>query len=200
MTSYEINFEARPSYDFFIFANLSRDLMKRAENDELGKYYLVTGFIYTAFSFESMINHYGKVLFNDWETVINKKSRKEIDRIVFNEIGLTDFLGCNLYQNVKRCFEIRNFFSHGKTNDEIVNFSFEGNDADVHKMDRVNSVSHSKIQGLDIESLSEFIEAVEEIQYQIEDNALYPEWHPYAGQKLSECPLGFSGLRTVKKI
>jgi len=195
VTTYKVNFEARPSFDLFNFAKLSLSLYKKANDNQLAKYYLVSGLLHTASAFEAMINHYGNVLFQDWENETYKLGRTQTDKMLFKKVGLCGFTGDKNYQKIASYFKLRDFMMHAKSSVESSHISIIDNATEDYRVDKINSISHSKIESLTIEKLSEFIDLVEKVQWSIEDKAEYPDFHEFNELKFSECPLGVSGLR-----
>ncbi|WP_017041534.1 hypothetical protein, partial [Vibrio genomosp. F10] len=194
MSSYEVTFEARPSHKLFMFADMSLNLAKNASNDDLRQYYLVTGIIHAAFSFESMIDYFGNALIENWECLITKKlrGRKETDKYLFKTIGLANLSGSKKYQDLHQYFALRDFFAHSKSTYETRVVNIDDCLTEESKVDKLYSIGHSKFDEPSISTLQNFIELIGNIENEIESNALYPQTHINAGENISESPLGWT--------
>ncbi len=117
MVEITVDSESRAAYTCFSIATKCQGLAHQASEEWQIKHHCITGIIFVAFSIEAMINHFGKVMFQDeWER--KRQCRKEQHKMLFEAVNLPDYLGTKTYQLAKQCFEIRDIFAHGKTNDE----------------------------------------------------------------------------------
>ena len=118
MSSITVKFESRSAKDNFRVATTSYELAKRASEEWEIDHHCVTGIVFVAFSIEAMLNHFGQILFDDWDT--DRLDRKKLHKKLFGEVNLPDYLGTREYQNAKKCFDLRDLLAHGKTIEETI--------------------------------------------------------------------------------
>ena len=94
----------------------SNSLILSRKNRDMSFYYLATGIIFSAFSFEAMMNHYAYMLFEDWDKEEKKlKPREKKFKKILDELKLSYYYKTNDYSVIKECLKIRDEFAHGKT-------------------------------------------------------------------------------------
>ena len=197
MSKVIVDSESRAASTCFEIAQNCQGLAHMASEDWEVKHHCTTGIIFAAFSIEAMINHFGKVMFQDeWEK--ERKCRKEQHRMLFKSVNLPNYLGCKNYQIAERCFEVRDLFAHGKTNDENFDLSVSQNTFSEESVRQVMSMPTSMESLISIEDLDKYIETAEKIENDIQEHGYYPnqEHLPQEQkQKLLECPLSVTGIR-----
>ena len=183
--------QSRAAHTCFRTAITCQSLAFQASKEFEVKHHCKTGIIFVAFSIEAMINHFGQVMFKDeWER--ERKCRKEQHKMLFKAVNLPDYLGTRTYQLAKQCFEIRDNFAHGKTKDETLKVEISQNTSFEERVEKVVSEPTLMENVATIENLKKYIEIVQQIQDDIEDNGYYPDQEDIPEeerQKLSERPL-----------
>ena len=125
-----------------------------------------------AFSIEAMLNHFGQILFDDWDT--DRLDRKKLHKKLFGEVNLPDYLGTREYQNAKKCFDLRDLLAHGKTIEETIIIKMPDDisrDEVVHAVTSIRSKSH---RNTSCEVLKVFIDTARKIERDIQMNGYYP--------------------------
>ena len=89
MSSITVKFESRSAKDNFRVATTSYELAKRASEEWEIDHHCVTGIVFVAFSIEAMLNHFGQILFDDWDT--DRLDRKKLHKKLFGEVKCTPF-------------------------------------------------------------------------------------------------------------
>lgn len=197
MISINVKLQSRSARDCFRVATTSLELARRAEEQWEIEHHSITGITFSAFSIEAMFNHFGRILFKDWNRL--KENRKKSHQRLFQAVNLPNYLGSKPYQNAKKCFELRDMLAHGKTNDETLVIELpEESDKDFifkHMM----ALNSKPFREASYDLLKLFVETARIIEKDIENIGFYPEkthGKEKAKSKLSECPLGVSGIRS----
>lgn len=194
LSSINVKFESRSAKDNFRVATTSLELARRASEEWEIDHHCVTGITFTAFSIEAMFNHFGQILFNDWNA--DKSNRKDSHKKLFREVNLPNYLGVKEYQNAKKCFELRDLLAHGKTIEETIVIDLPdsiGGDEVVREITSIGSRPHREAN---YNALKAFIETAIKIEKDIQENGFYPNQTHLPEEdreKLSECPLSVSG-------
>ena len=197
MSSINVKFESRSAKDNFRVATTSYELARRASEEWEIEHHCITGIVFTAFSIEAMLNHFGRILFNDWDA--NKLNRNASHKKLFREVNLPNYLGTKVYQTANNCFVLRDLLAHGKTIEETIIIDVPddiGRDKVVHKVTSIRSKAH---RNTNCEVLETFIETAKNIEKDIQDNGFYPNQTHLPKkdrEKLLECPLSVSGIHT----
>jgi hypothetical protein len=163
-------------------------------------HHCLVGVIFVAFAAESMLNHYSRLLFADWEERKKKRiPRKNRHETFFEAVSLAGYLGRTPYQTLNECLELRDDIAHGSTSDETVVIEVDGTVPQESLFSEILFAPLGLASRATSEKLREFIDALAKIQLDIEDNGYYPESRTPPGQqreKLCEQPLSVSGQRT----
>jgi hypothetical protein len=199
MVEISVDLESRAAYTCFVIATNCQGLAHKASEEWEFKHHCTTGIIFVAFSIEAMINHFGKVMFkNQWES--ERQSRKQQHKKLFKAVNLPDnYCGSKTYQGANECFEIRDLFAHGKTNDETLEVSVPH---DISFREQVHKVvfSPTSIERFaTIENLDKYIEIAHKIEEDIQEHGYYPDQDHIPEkerEKLLECPLNVTGVRS----
>lgn len=195
-----VDCESRAAYICFSIAQNCQGLahMELKEDWEI-KHHCTTGIIFTAFSIEAMINHFGKVMFQDeWES--KRQCRKKQHGMLFDAVNLPNYLGTTNYQIAKKCFEVRDIFAHGKTNDENLELTDPPKLSTKEKelVRKVMDEPTSMQSLISIEELDKYIETAQKIENDIQEHGYYPnqEHLPHEErERLHDYPLSVSGIR-----
>ena len=183
--------ESRAARTCFRIATTCQSLADTASEECEIKHHCTTGIIFVAFSIEAMINHFGKVMFEEeWES--ERKCRKEQHKMLFKAVNLSNYLGSTTYQLAKECFEIRDTFAHGKTKDETLELNVSDDISKKEFILEMVSVPTSMESWATITNLDKYIEIAQQIQDDIEENGYYPDQEDIPEeekQKLLERPL-----------
>jgi hypothetical protein len=194
LNSITVKFESRSAKDNFRVATTSLELARRAIEDWEIDHHCVTGITFTAFSIEAMLNHFGQIFFNDWNT--EKTHRKDSHSKLFKKVNLPDYLGLKEYQNAKKCFELRDLLAHGKTIEESIVIDFPESISGIEVVHEITSIGSKPHRDANYKVLNAFIETAKKIEKDIEENGFYPNQthlQEEDREKLSECPLSVSG-------
>lgn len=198
MVDIMVDSESRAAFTCFSIATNCQGLAHRASEEWEINHHCTTGIIFVAFSIEAMINHFGKVMFNDeWES--ERKCRKEQHQMLFKAVNLPKYLGTTTYQGAYECFEIRDRFAHGKTNDETLKVSVPHDISFEEKAVKVVSEPTSMESVATIENLDKYIEIAQKIEEDIQEHGYYPDQDHIPEEereKLLECPLNVTGVIT----
>ena len=194
MNSINVKFESRSAKDNFGVATTCLELARRASEEWEITHHCVTGITFTAFSIEAMLNHFGKIFFDDWNE--KKLDRNSAHRKLFKEVNLPRYLGSKEYQNAKKCFDIRDILAHGKTIEDEIVVDIPEN-AESHDVVRtITSIGSKPHRDANYKMLIAFIETARKIEKDIEENGFYPNQSHLPKKdrsKLLECPLSVSG-------
>lgn len=188
----KVKYEYRISKDLFSVATTSFHMTKYGSEKNLDFHHCITGIVFCAFSIEAMINHYGRIYFDDWNE--KKGDRKNLHKMVFNKANLNDYLGTKNYQIAEKCFKSRDDIVHGKTTDEEGGVDLNNEEK---KLEDVLSTKPDYISEINIENLEKYINTARNIESDIEENGYYPDKvNPETGEKekLMELPLSNSGV------
>jgi len=197
MSSITVKFESRSAKDNFRVATTSYELAKRASEEWEIDHHCVTGIVFVAFSIEAMLNHFGQILFDDWDT--DRLDRKKLHKKLFGEVNLPDYLGTREYQNAKKCFDLRDLLAHGKTIEETIIIKMPDDisrDEVVHAVTSIRSKSH---RNTSCEVLKVFIDTARKIERDIQMNGYYPnqlDLPKEDRERLLESPLSVTGIYT----
>jgi len=194
MKSYNVKMESRAVFDCFKIAVAAQGLARRAEESWEINYHCVTGITFTAFAIEAMLNHFGKILFIDWNNL--KTDRKESHKKLFKAVNLPNYLGRTTYQKARSCFQLRDQLAHGKTEEETLNIELPHDLQNEDVVRHITSIPIEPVREISLELLDEYISVAQQIEKDIQDNGFYPnqEHLPQSSrEKLLECPLSSSG-------
>ncbi|MEZ8603615.1 hypothetical protein [Vibrio splendidus] len=197
MKKVSIEMQARSACDCFKVANTSFELARRAKEDWERDHHCITGITFTAFSIEAMINHFGSIYEDNWNDL--KIERKELHKKLFDHVNLKNYLGSRNYQLAKQCFEMRDAFAHGKTLMESVEVELPEFLDDEEAALQIASLQTASFRSQNFRLFELFIKSAREIERDIQANGFYPNTlgRPnYQPQKLRECPLSVTGIRT----
>lgn len=197
MLSINVELEARSARDCFRVATTSLELAKRSEEEWEIEHHSITGITFTAFSLEAMFNHYGVIFFQDWNE--QKECRKDSHRRLFKAVNLPNYLGSREYQVAKKCFEIRDFLAHGKTQRETIVVQLPEDFDRSTIFNHMIALDSKPFREASNELLQLFIETTRKIEMDIENNGFYPNQEHIEErfrEKLCECPLSVSGVRS----
>ncbi len=194
-----VDSESRAAQTCFSIATNCQGLAHLTSKESEIKHHCTTGIIFAAFSIEAMINHFGKVMFQDkWES--ERKCRKQQHKMLFEAVNLFNYLGETTYQLAKECFEIRDTFAHGKTKDETLEFTVSDDIPHQQRLVKAALEPTSIESVATIENLDKYIEIAQKIQDDIQEHGYYPDQDDIPEEKrekLSEFPLNISGIRSV---
>ena len=194
MRNYNVKMESRAAYDCFKIAVAAQGLARRTEESWGIKYHCVTGITFTAFAIEAMLNHFGKILFSDWNNL--KIDRKESHKKLFKAVNLPSYLGSTTYQKARSCFQLRDQLAHGKTKEETINVELPRDLQNESVVRHITSIPIEPVREISLELLDEYILVAKQIEKDIQDNGFYPSQDhlPQSSrEKLLECPLQSSG-------
>jgi len=196
MVTVSVKTESRPAFDNFRIATNCLELAGRSSEDWEVEHHSITGITFIAFSIEAMLNHYGRILIENWGEI--KKCRKQLHRLLFKAANLPSYLGTKEYQLAKKCFYLRDLLAHGKTKHETVNLTLPDGLDDRAKLAHVLNVRTEAFRCGNYKLLKMFIETARKIEKDIEEHGYYPNQdHIEEGlrEKLQEAPLNVSGVR-----
>ena len=199
MNNIKVQKEARSSRDCFRIATTSLELAKRSNEDWEIEHHSVTGTIFTAFSIEAMLNHFGKIFFNDWDN--QRIRRKELHKKLFNVVNLPDYLGSKAYEKANECFKTREKLAHGKTVEEDIDVTLPEGTSHADAVLHITTLPTEAIRNISIKLLDDYILTARKIEKDIQENGYYPnqEHLPIeTREKLLESPLDASGISIWK--
>lgn len=197
MTKIKVDSESRAAHTCFTIAQNCQGLAYMTSEDWEIEHHCTTGIIFVAFSIEAMINHFGKVMFQDeWES--KRQCRKEQHKMLFKAVNLPHYLGSTNYQIAHRCFDVRDLFAHGKTNEENLELSVSPKVSPKELVREVMSLPTSMERLISIQDLDKYIETARKIEDDIQEHGYYPNQEHLPQEqriKLSDYPLGVGGIR-----
>ncbi len=167
----------------------------RSNEDWELEHHIVTGAIFTAFSIEAMLNHFGKLFFNDWDN--QRIVRKELHKKLFSVVNLPDYIGSKTYQKANECFKLRDKLAHGKTVEEDVVVTLPEDISHADAVLHITSLPTEPIRNVNIKLLDDYIMTAREIEKDIQENGYYPNQEHLpkeSREKLLESPLDVSGV------
>lgn len=200
MVEITVDSESRAAHTCFSIATNCQGLVHLHLTSEEWqiRHHCTTGIIFVAFSIEAMINHFGKIMFKEqWES--KRQSRKQQHKMLFEAVNLSNYLGSNTYQAADQCFEIRDTFAHGKTNDETLELKVSDDISHDERVRRVISAPTSMESWATIENLDKYIGIAQKIEEDIQEHGYYPDQDNIPEEereKLLECPLSNMGVRS----
>lgn len=199
MVVINVDSESRAAHTCFSIATNCQGLAYQASEKWEIEHHCMTGIIFVAFSIEAMINHFGKVMFEDeWEK--ERKCRKEQHKMLFKAVNLSNhYCGSRTYQLAKECFEIRDSFAHGKTKEETLKINVPDDISHDELARKVVFGSTSMESVATIEKLDKYIKIAHEIEDDIQEHGYYPNQNHLPEEereKLIECPLNGTGVRS----
>jgi hypothetical protein len=198
MVEITVDSESRAAHTCFSIATNCQGLAHQASEEWEIKHHCMTGIIFVAFSVEAMINHFGKVMFKDEWGKRESKCRKERHKTLFEAVNLTNYLGTTTYQLTKECFQIRDTFAHGKTNNETLKLNVSENISREELIYKAVSKPTSIENVATIENLDKYIEIALKIEEDIQEHGYYPDQDHIPEkerEKLRECPLEATGVK-----
>lgn len=196
MVTVSVKTESRPAYDNFLIATNCLELARRSSEDWEVEHHSITGITFVAFSIEAMLNHYGRILIENWDEI--KECRKKSHKRLFKAANLPLYLSKKEYQLAKQCFELRDLLAHGKTKHEVVDLQLPDDLGDRSKLVHMLKVRTEPFRRVNYKLLKTFIETARKIEKDIEKHGYYPNQdHIEEGlrKKLQEGPLNVSGVR-----
>jgi len=192
MKNISVKYENRQANECFKIATTSLGLAISEKDNYIINHHCVTGIIFTAFAIEAMINHYGNIYDDKWN---NKKDKRIIlHGEVFKCANLPCYCGTSTYQKANECFNIRDYFAHGKTTNENGNLEVEEPLPSDKIINEVHSIKPEKYELINISNLREYINVARQIQKDIEEKGFYPDNKFGQKRKLCEKPLYASGI------
>ena len=197
MISINIKLESRSARDCFRIATTSLELARCAKEQWEIEHHSITGIAFSAFSLESMFNHFGVIFFKDWNEL--KENRKESHKRLFKAVNLPNYLGSKEYQVAKKCFELRDLLAHGKTKNEKLVLKLPKESDKDSIFNRMVALDSKPFREASYDLLKLFIETTRSIEKDIEKNGFYPNQEHIEQElrsKLCECPLSVSGIRS----
>ena len=164
--SFVIGSEIRSSNITWSIANLVHDLSNIYT--KLSFQYTIIGIVFTAFSFESMLNHYACFAIDNWNTKEKHiKPRQKKLKIIFDELHIAEYFNSNEFELISECIGIRDSLAHGKT--ELIDLK-EINITDLRNVlsfSHFNKyIFHDKITQ---KNLKKYIDCVKELESLIEN-------------------------------
>ncbi len=126
----------------------------------------------TTLYLKAMFNHYGIIFFNDRN--VQKECWKDSHRRLFRAVNLPNYLGSKEYQVAKKCFKIRDFLAHGKTQREATVVELP-EDFDRHSIfNHMIALDSKPFREASNVLLQLFVETARKIELDIENNGFYP--------------------------
>ncbi len=196
-SSIKVCYESRTSHDCFQIANTCFELALRSEEEWEVQHHCVTGITFSAFSIEAMINHFGNIMFPNWDK--QRLKRKDLHKQLFESVNLPGYLGSSTYQQAAECFYLRDNLAHGKTTKARTTVDVPEKLSGDEITYRVVSIKSKPFLDLDIKMLRKYIQTAQQIESDIQDNGFYPGQEDIPldeREKLNECPLSVTGIRT----
>ena len=196
----KVTAQCRTAHDNFGVAITCLELAYRAKEEWEISHHCITGITFTAFAIEAMLNHFGQIYFKNWNEL--KLSRKELHKKLFKAVNLGTYLGKKTYQQAKYCFELRDEFAHGKTIEETLDLDINDTNQPHEIVRKAVSLQTMAFRKIDYNLFNQFVGVARKIETDIQNNGFYPETEkmpPEFREKLCECPLNSSGIRTWTK-
>lgn len=190
LNSVTVDVNSRAAYDCFKIATASLELSRRASEEWEISHHHVTGITFSAFAIEAMINHYAIIYFPDWND--KRGSRKYLHKEFFKVVNLPNYLGSKEYQLASKCFYLRDRFAHGKSLNESVDVSHDGDRSSTETFNKIMSICSEPFRAASFEVLNSFVVLARKIEQDIETNGFYPN---QSNENLCEGPLGVTGIR-----
>lgn len=167
--------EVRSSYLCFKVVTTSHQMALWADDDFEKRHHCLVGHVFAAFTFEAMLNHYGRIIFDDWNSISDQRTdRKSWHQKFFKKVDLPFYLGNKPYQTLRRCFFTRDALAHGHTDDEVGELCTEHTDSETELLRKVLTVPRGQEKNATVESLKSAIDALRQFQNDIEANGYYP--------------------------
>jgi hypothetical protein len=189
----KVHIESRSSVDAFLTAKRSLDLARKAKDQLEQEHHCVTGIVFCAFAIEAMINHFGQIYFDDWNESEANGGRKASHKRLFNVVGLNGYLGSSNYQKASICFKLRDFFAHGKTEQEAMTINVLGDQDELEIAWDISSIRSKGFRDISLKLLSDYVVLAEAIESDIQSVGTYPD---NEGVLLNEYPLSINGSRS----
>lgn len=189
----QVHIESRSSVDSFLTAKRSLDLARKAKDHLEQEHHCVTGIVFCAFAIEAMINHFGQIYFDDWNETEAQGGRKASHKRLFNVVGLNGYLGSSNYQKATTCFKLRDFFAHGKTEQEVMTINVLNGQDEIEIAWDITSIRSKGFRDISLKLLSDFVVLAEAIESDIQSAGTYPDKE---GVLLNEYPLSINGSRS----
>lgn len=194
-----IEAEIRPAKLMYSMALNSLGFASCATEEWEKKHHLVAGVVFAAFTFEAMINHYARVVLSDWKEIEERKKlrkREPFHVYLFESVNLPEYTKKDPYLIILRCIHLRDRFAHGKTTDEIFTTQIQAGLSGQEECHQVLNALTQIEQECNEMHLQLFIDAILQVEKDIETNGKYPADHPNRpGEQLLECPLSVTGVR-----
>lgn len=195
MKNFNVRKESRTSRDCFRIATTSLELAMRSKENWEVEHHSITGTIFVAFSIEAMLNHFGRILFDDWND--QKGTRKDLHKKIFVAVNLPEYLGSKTYKKAKSCFNLRDELAHGKTREETLEVTLPDDTSRENTVRHMTSIATKPVRKISIQLLDEYILVAKKIEKDIQENGYYPNQEHLSlelREKLIECPLDVTGI------
>lgn len=178
--------EYNPAMKLWAIARGEQYLCER-DDSNLVEHHCMVGMIFTAFSYEAMVNRYGKKLFKSIWNELERLSSMSKTKVIYDKIDLKYDIGTqHELQMIQQLFKFRNFAAHGKS-DEYTGQTEVGehvnNEVIIRNIDENMPIKQMEFCSLD--NLEKVIDATEKIQKKIDEKG-----------KLHCLPLHVSGIST----
>lgn len=167
--SINIRKDNKPSYECMIMAENCLSLAVRAKENWERDHHCTTGIVFVAFAVEAMFEFFHKQLDPHYKDSL---SRKDLQRMVLNKCGISlNFRGTPDFQNINKCFLIRDGLAHGKfyQSDFVLD---EGSGNEMEDTLKILDFKSEQFTNFSVEMLRDFIDAAKRIDYYIIDNGV----------------------------
>ena len=178
--------EYNPAMKLWAIARGEQHLCER-DDSNLVEHHCMVGMMFTAFSYEAMVNRYGKKLFTSIWNELERLSPMSKTKVIYDKIDLKyDIEKQHELQIIQQLFRFRNFIAHGKSDEYTGQTEFVehvNDEAIIKNIDESMTVKQMEFCSLD--NLKKVIDATEKIQNKIDEKG-----------KLNCLPLHVSGIST----